>query len=71
MAMYFGPSSPKMMCSAEMQMKAMIAAIECEMPTLNSPSHRRCGSMSRSNAGSPTQPSASEASVTPSWVAER
>ena len=57
------------MCSAVMQRNAIVAAIECATGTVNAP--RNSGMSRLANAGSPIHPRAREASVTPSWVAER
>ena len=71
MARYFGPSSPKMMCSDEMTMNATVAAIECATGDAEDAEDANRGWISAAKAGSPTQPSASDASVMPSCVAER
>src|SRR6266849_280087 len=69
--MYLGPSSPKVMCSHEIARKARTAEIECATAGLYAPNTETDGSMNFSKTGSPIQPSASDASVTPNCVAER
>ena len=70
MASDFGMSSPTTICSAVMMMKPMAMEMPC-MAASGTLSALNSGSNSAETAGSPNQPRASEASVMPSWQADR
>ena len=71
MAMYFGASSPKMMCTNVIT-KNPITSDRVEITKVDwMPTSAKKGSRSCDRKGSPTQPNARLASVTPSCVAER
>lgn len=70
MASDLGMSSPTTMCKAVMMMKPMATAM-AEMAASGSPKAASAGWMSAETAGSPNQPRASDASVMPSWQADR
>ncbi len=69
-ATLLGASSPKTMCNSVMMAKATAAVIASAART-GRPSRIAAGSIRWAKAGSPIQPKASDASVMPSWVADR
>jgi hypothetical protein len=67
----FGTSSPKVMCSIVISVKAMMEATVWVATTLRTGGKAaKAPRMRCATAGSPTQPRPSEVSVMPSWVAE-
>ena len=70
MANDLGISSPTTTCRVVIR-KYPIATAITEMTASGKPSRTNSGRMSAEIAGSPNQPSASEASVMPSWQADR
>ncbi len=73
MAIVFGTCSPTTMCRKVMMPNAKAMPIECAMRSAHSPAGATIatsGSISCSNAGSPTHPRASDASVMPTCEAE-
>jgi hypothetical protein len=67
-----GASSPSTMCKKVMMANAvtMAAPLWTAADDASTPARRRPASTSDASAGSPTQPSASDANVMPSWVPE-
>jgi len=67
----FGTSSPSTMCSRVMMANETATATEwVAIALIGAGSTVKAPSMRLASAGSPIHPSASEASVMPSWVAE-
>jgi hypothetical protein len=59
------------MCRMVMARNEMVRPSECTSGGLRPAKNTTAGSISQENAGSPIQPSPSDARVMPSWVAER